>query len=205
MRRTELSLAQVALLAGTRGMLGAGLALLLGGRLRRSQRKTVGWTLTAIGALSTLPLAYVVLSHRKPGPGAGLSPGHRQWPEHKIAERPLGQRAQVWAAGRLVADSQDVLRVDEDDQPVRYYFPRRDVKTSKLERSLTTTQCPFKGTARYFHLRLDRGRLRDAVWSYEAPYDEHLALKDRLAFYDERTPEIRIETAPLPETAYSGR
>ncbi|HYX65217.1 MAG TPA: DUF427 domain-containing protein, partial [Burkholderiales bacterium] len=186
MRRTELSFAQLALVAGTRGMLGAGLALLLGGRLRRSQRKTVGWTLATIGALSTLPLAYVVLSQRKQGPGAGPSPGHRQWPAHKIAERPLGQRVQVWAAGRLVADSQDVLRVDEDDHPVRYYFPRSGVKTSMLERSLTTTQCPFKGTARYFHLRLDRGKLRDAVWSYEAPYDEHLGLKDRLAFYDER-------------------
>ena len=112
---------------------------------------------------------------------------------------------QVWAAGRLIADSQDVLRVDEDDHPVRYYFPRSDVKMGKLERSLTTTQCPFKGTARYFHLRLDRGKLRDALWSYEAPYNEHLALKDRLAFYDERVPEIRIETQPLPETAYSGR
>jgi len=77
------------------------------------------------------------------------------------------------------------------------------VKMGELERSGTTTQCPFKGTACYFHLKLDRGRLRDAAWSYESPYDEHLALKDRLAFYDDAMPEIRIEMLPLQEPAYT--
>jgi len=65
MKRTELSLPELGLLAGTRGMLGAGIALLLSGRLDAEQRRAVGWTLAAIGAISTIPIAFLVFGRRK--------------------------------------------------------------------------------------------------------------------------------------------
>ena len=61
MRETRLSLPELALIAGTRGMLGAGLGLLLADRLPEAQRKAVGWTLLLVGALTTVPLAFEVL------------------------------------------------------------------------------------------------------------------------------------------------
>ena len=64
MKKTELTLPELALIGGTRGLLGAGVALLIAGILKDEQRKAIGWTLFLIGAISTIPLAINVLSKR---------------------------------------------------------------------------------------------------------------------------------------------
>jgi uncharacterized protein (DUF427 family) len=121
------------------------------------------------------------------------SPGHRQWPEHKVVEQHLDGRVRVSFHGETVADSSDVIRVDEDGYPVRYYFPRDAVTMARLEPSAMTSECPFKGVAHYFDLDVGGQRFENAVWSYEDPYDEHRALKQRLAFFDEKLPGMAIE------------
>jgi uncharacterized protein (DUF427 family) len=124
------------------------------------------------------------------------SPGHERRPDHKVLETPVGRRVTVELDGQTVADSSNVIRVDEDGSPPRYYFPRADVSMDKLQRTATTSHCPFKGTANYFSLATDkgdkRGRLDDAVWTYEEPFDEHQALKNRLAFYDDKYRNIQV-------------
>src|SRR5512142_2066522 len=120
------------------------------------------------------------------------SPGHAQHPEHKVQEKRLGATLEVEVKDELIANSRHVVAVDEDGYPRRCYFPRSDVSMEKLERSATTTRCPFKGTAQYFDVNIDGAKLKDAAWSYEEPYDEHLGLKDRIAFYDDKIPEIHV-------------
>ena len=121
------------------------------------------------------------------------SPGHRQWPDHQVKEMPVNGGAEVQIGNERIADSQDVIRVEEDGNPARLYFPRSAVAMEKLEPSSTTTQCPFKGTAHYFDLNIDGKRLKDAVWSYEEPFEEHRSLKGRLAFYEEKFPDIHVQ------------
>jgi hypothetical protein len=57
MKTTTLTIPELILIAGTRALLGAGLALLISNRLTVEQRQTAGVVLTAVGVLTTIPLA----------------------------------------------------------------------------------------------------------------------------------------------------
>jgi len=62
MKQHEVTVRQIGLIAGTRAMPGAGIALLLSEKLSTEQRRAIGWTLVAVGALTTIPLALQLLS-----------------------------------------------------------------------------------------------------------------------------------------------
>ena len=123
------------------------------------------------------------------------SPGHQRWPNHKVEEERVGEPMKVEVNGETIAESNDVIRVKEDDHPIRYYFPRNDVRMNKLSRTTTITECPFKGRAHYFSIDAQGRKFKDAVWTYEQPYEEHRDLKDRLAFYDDKISEIQVRAA----------
>lgn len=53
---------EIILLAGTRIALGAGLGLLIAGKLSSDARKGAGWALLAVGALTTVPLVATVVN-----------------------------------------------------------------------------------------------------------------------------------------------
>jgi hypothetical protein len=65
MKKVELPLPELGLIAATRGVLGAGVGLLLAGRMNDRRRTIVGRILLTVGALSTIPLAIDVLSRRR--------------------------------------------------------------------------------------------------------------------------------------------
>jgi len=121
------------------------------------------------------------------------SPGHAEHPEHAVRETRLPDVVKIRIDGLTVAESEDVIRVDEDQHPPRYYFPRSDVRMETLQPSDTTTYCPFKGKATYFDLDAQGRHLRDAVWSYEQPYDEHADLAQRVAFDSDKYPLIHVQ------------
>lgn len=61
MKARTVTLPQLAMIGGTRAAAGAGLALLLAHRLEPAQRRAVGWTLLAVGVISTIPLVADVM------------------------------------------------------------------------------------------------------------------------------------------------
>ena len=64
MRESTLTIPEIALIGATRGALGAGIALLLGDKLGRNERRAVGWTLFLVGLATTVPLALVVFGNK---------------------------------------------------------------------------------------------------------------------------------------------
>jgi hypothetical protein len=65
MRQVSVPLHELFFIAATRGLLGAGLGLLLADKLPRQARTPLGWTLLGIGAASTVPLAVSVMRHSR--------------------------------------------------------------------------------------------------------------------------------------------
>ena len=61
LKRKTIALPALGAIAATRGMLGAGIALLASKRVSDRRRKQLGWTLFGIGVASTIPLGYLVL------------------------------------------------------------------------------------------------------------------------------------------------
>lgn len=74
MREIRLVPPELGLIAVTRGILGIGIGLLLAGKLRRRGRMRMGVALTAIGAVSTIPLAIRVLRRHRTSNGQTRSP-----------------------------------------------------------------------------------------------------------------------------------
>jgi hypothetical protein len=64
MKATCISIPELALIAGTRAALGAGIALILGERLTKYQKKAVGWTLFLVGVVTTVPILADVIGKR---------------------------------------------------------------------------------------------------------------------------------------------
>ena len=60
-KRVSLRIPEIGFIAGTRAALGAGLGLLLAGKLDRRQRNKVGWMLLTIGAVTTIPVVVNVV------------------------------------------------------------------------------------------------------------------------------------------------
>ncbi|HKW39147.1 MAG TPA: DUF427 domain-containing protein [Burkholderiales bacterium] len=108
-------------------------------------------------------------------------------PAPHITVAPAGTRVRVTVKGEVIADSREALALKEGDYPVVYYFPRRDVKMERLERTGHDSYCPFKGRASYFSVK---GGPENSIWSYEDPYDEMLAIKELLAFYPNKVDSI---------------
>ena len=95
-------------------------------------------------------------------------------------------RVTVAVDGSTVADSTDVIALEEGNLPTRYYFPKSDVAFDHLEATATHTRCPWKGNASYWTIRVGDTELVDAVWGYEEPLPEAEQIAGRVCFYNER-------------------
>src|SRR6266508_6065863 len=74
MKNVDLPMPLFGFIIATRAILGAGIGLLLADRFRRRTRHSVGATLVAVGALTTIPAAFALFgSRRKMGTLSGFS------------------------------------------------------------------------------------------------------------------------------------
>jgi len=113
-------------------------------------------------------------------------------PDHPITVSASEQRVTVRFAGQVVAETRRALSLQEADYPAVLYVPREDARAELLQRSDTTTYCPFKGEASYYTIEVAGQQAVDAIWTYENPYPAVGEIKDYLAFYPDRVDEISV-------------
>ena len=65
MKKRELSIPEIGLIAATRGMIGFGAGLLLADKFGKERRRGLGWSLLLAGAASTIPIALHVFGKNK--------------------------------------------------------------------------------------------------------------------------------------------
>ena len=92
----------------------------------------------------------------------------------------------------MVADSRRALTLRESTYPPVRYIPMDDVDQTLLERTETTTYCPYKGDASYYSIPEGGERSVDAIWVYENPRDAVAQIKDHVAFYPDRVDSIQV-------------
>jgi len=111
-------------------------------------------------------------------------------PDHPIDIESYPSRVRVSFNGKVIADTMRGLTLREAGYRPVVYVPREDVDMSLLERTDHSSYCPYKGDASYFSIKVGDRVAKNAIWTYEAPYDSVVEIKDHLAFYPDRVDAI---------------
>lgn len=80
--------------------------------------------------------------------------------------------------GVVLAESENCVVVEGNQ-----YFPPGSINRAHFKPSETTTICPWKGVARYYHVEVNGKLNRDAAWYYPEPKEAAQEIKDHVAFW----------------------
>ena len=100
-----------------------------------------------------------------------------------------------------VARTRRALRVLETASPPTVYIPPSDVATEYLQPAPGASTCEWKGSARYWTVRVAPTVLDAVGWSYDDPLPAFVAIRGHLSFYPGR---IECYVAGMRVTAQPG-
>jgi uncharacterized protein (DUF427 family) len=134
------------------------------------------------------------------GPLGGRPPASNyafESPAHKILFERDHRRLRAYVGDALVLDTTGAHLLHETGILPVPYIPIADLDADLLERTDTTTHCPFKGDATYWSLRVGDDVREDAVWAYEQPIESAPWLRGFAALYADRVDRWLVEDEPL--------
>lgn len=117
---------------------------------------------------------------------------HARSPYVRIDALPSSRHVQVVAGAVEIADSRRPVVLFETGLVSRFYLPRPDVRMDLLAPTTRSSACPYKGTARYWSVRVPGLTLEDAAWGYDAPLREAHAIAGMVAFWPDRHPALEL-------------
>ncbi|KXX80359.1 hypothetical protein MMYC01_203264 [Madurella mycetomatis] len=112
---------------------------------------------------------------------------HPKDPYKRIDCLSSSREVQIEVDGIVVARSTDNVFLHETGLRTRYYLsPTSILDWTMLSPSGTTSVCPYKGEASYYHVKVGGKEIKDAIWYYKYPTSESTRIQNRLCFYNEK-------------------
>lgn len=108
--------------------------------------------------------------------------GHLRDPYHRVDVHQSSRPVRISAGDDLIASSARPVMLFETGMRPRAYIPRGDVVAGHLAPSPTTSTCPYKGEATYWHVHAGGETFPDAAWSYELPLAEAMKIAGHVCF-----------------------
>jgi uncharacterized protein (DUF427 family) len=108
-----------------------------------------------------------------------------------ITVTPIAETVTVAVGSTVLGKSARALELREGSYPPVVYVPRDDIDMARLVRTNHKTSCPWKGQATYYSIKGDFAKFANAVWSYEDPKPDMVAIAGHLAFYTDRVTVTR--------------
>jgi uncharacterized protein (DUF427 family) len=120
---------------------------------------------------------------------------HPRDPYKRVDILASSRHVEVRIDGVTVADSHQPRILFETGLPPRYYLPLPDLRMDLLRPSDNQTQCPYKGTASYWHVDTGEAVHEDIVWIYRSPLPESQKVAGLACFYNEKV-DILLDGEP---------
>ena len=83
----------------------------------------------------------------------------------------------IWN-GETIAESNDTIVIEGN-----HYFPANDIKKDFFEESSTQSNCPWKGLASYYNVKVNGESNNDAAWYYPNASELAKNIKGYVAFW----------------------
>jgi uncharacterized protein (DUF427 family) len=120
---------------------------------------------------------------------------HPRSPYTRVDILPSSRHVEIVVDGVTVAETRRAHLLFETGMPVRYYIPKVDVRMDLLTETDSSTQCPYKGTARYWSVHTGDTARPDLAWSYPTPLPESERIAGLVSFYNEKV-DVVVDGVP---------
>jgi uncharacterized protein (DUF427 family) len=111
---------------------------------------------------------------------------HARSPYTRVDVLATSRSVRVEVDGVVLADSSHAHVLFETGLPARWYIPKVDVRMELFSHTDITSQCPYKGQAEYWSVRVGERLIPDFAWSYRAPLPESQKIAGMVCFYNEK-------------------
>jgi uncharacterized protein (DUF427 family) len=111
---------------------------------------------------------------------------HARDPHTRVDILASSRHLRVELDGVTVAESTAPRLLFETGLPTRYYVPKPHVRMELLRREERVTQCPYKGQAESWSVRIGESVRERVAWCYPAPLPESEKIAGLIAFYNEK-------------------